>query len=174
MLSIRKAVIPVAGMGTRMLPLTKSSPKEMLPLSRKPCLHHIVEELAAAGIKEVLFITGSRKTAIEDYFDQDVHLLNSLKMAGNDDLVKEISFDHWDISFFYTRQSVPAGLGDAVYQARDFVGRENFVVALGDSVITVDNNPMFNGDPVCSRSGGFNSPAIRRVIGFTGVLRQEA
>jgi UTP--glucose-1-phosphate uridylyltransferase len=132
---IRKAVIPAAGLGTRMLPLTKTQPKEMLPLGKKPCIQYIVEELASAGITQILFITGQKKRAIEDHFDKDTDLEKMLSMSGQKDILEDLKFHDLDVSFFYTRQSVPAGLGHAVSCARDFVCGEPFVIALGDSII---------------------------------------
>ena len=132
---IRKAVIPAAGLGTRMLPLTKSQPKEMLPLGRKPCIQYIVEELASVGVTQILFITGHKKRAIEDHFDKDSELTRMLSLSGQKDILEEMKFEDMDITFFYTRQSIPAGLGHAVSCAKDFVDDEPFIVALGDSVI---------------------------------------
>jgi UDP-glucose pyrophosphorylase (EC 2.7.7.9) len=132
---IRKAVIPAAGLGTRMLPLTKTQPKEMLPLGRKPCIQYIVEELASVGVNQILFITGHKKRAIEDHFDRDNELSRLLSLSGQKDLIKEIEYDDMNVTFFYTRQSIPAGLGHAVGCARDFVGNEPFIIALGDSII---------------------------------------
>ncbi|NMA94783.1 MAG: NTP transferase domain-containing protein, partial [Clostridiales bacterium] len=121
--------------GTRMLPLTKTQPKEMLPLGRKPCIQYIVEELAEAGIEQILFITGYKKRAIEDHFDKDNELNKNLSSSGQKDLLKELAFEDLDVSFFYTRQSIQAGLGHAVACAKDFVGDDSFIIALGDSVI---------------------------------------
>lgn len=132
---IKKAVIPAAGLGTRMLPLTKTQPKEMLPLGRKPCIQYIVEELAAVGVKQVLFITGHKKRAIEDHFDKDNELNRILSLSGQKDILKELAYEDLDITFFYTRQSIPAGLGDAVSYAKDFIGADPFIIALGDSII---------------------------------------
>ncbi len=137
---IRKAVIPAAGLGTRMLPLTKSQPKEMLPLGRKPCIQYIVEELADAGITQILFITGQKKRAIEDHFDKDTGLEKMLSMSGQQDILEELKFHDLDVSYFYTRQSVPQGLGHAVGCARDFICGEPFVIALGDSIIHSDED----------------------------------
>jgi UTP--glucose-1-phosphate uridylyltransferase len=137
---IRKAVIPAAGLGTRMLPLTKTQPKEMLPLGRKPCIQYIVEELASAGITQILFITGQKKRSIEDHFDKDMDLEKMLSMSDQKDILEELKFHDLDVSFFYTRQSVPAGLGHAVSCARDFVCGEPFVIALGDSIIRSNEN----------------------------------
>ncbi len=115
---IRKAVVPVAGLGTRMLPLTRSVPKEMLPLGRKPAIHRVVDELAAAGIEHILFVTSSRKTAIEEYF-----------VPGG----REEGPPPLDYAF--ARQDVPAGNGDAVRLGKAFAGSDPFVVAWGDAVI---------------------------------------
>lgn len=139
---IRKAVIPAAGLGTRMLPLTKTQPKEMLPLGNKPCIQYIVEELASVGVKQILFITGQRKRAIEDHFDKDNELERMLSISGQKDLLDELKFQDLDISFFYTRQSVPAGLGHAVACARDFISDEPFIIALGDSIIHSTESPI--------------------------------
>jgi len=133
--AIKKAVILVAGLGTRLLPATKSQPKEMLPVGRKPAVQYVVEELASAGIEEVLFVTGRAKRSIEDHFDQDETLINRLMTRGKVELLQEISSNDLGVRFFYTRQSVPLGTADAVLQGREFVGDEPFVVALGDSII---------------------------------------
>jgi UTP--glucose-1-phosphate uridylyltransferase len=139
---IRKAVIPAAGLGTRMLPLTKTQPKEMLPLGRKPCIQYIVEELASVGITQILFITGHKKRAIEDHFDKDNELNRMLSLSDQKDLLEELKFEDLDVAFFYTRQSIPAGLGHAVGCAKDFVGDEPFVIALGDSIIHSRENDI--------------------------------
>jgi UTP--glucose-1-phosphate uridylyltransferase len=132
---IKKAVIPASGLGTRMLPLTKTQPKEMLPLGRKPCIQYIVEELASVGVSQILFITGYKKRAIEDHFDKDNELNRTLSMSGQKDILEELAYEDLDISYFYTRQSVQAGLGHAVRCAKDFVGDDPFIIALGDSII---------------------------------------
>jgi len=137
---IKKAVIPAAGLGTRMLPLTKTQPKEMLPLGRKPCIQYIVEELASVGVSQILFITGYKKRAIEDYFDKDNELIRTLSMSGQKDILEELAYEDLDISFFYTRQSIQAGLGHAVRCAKDFVGDDPFIIALGDSIIYSTEN----------------------------------
>ncbi|HZK34110.1 MAG TPA: UTP--glucose-1-phosphate uridylyltransferase [Bacillota bacterium] len=139
---IKKAVIPAAGMGTRMLPLTKTQPKEMLALGRKPCIQYIVEELASVGIEQVLFVTGHNKRSIEDHFDKDNELNSMLSLSGQKELLEELKFEDMDVSFFYTRQSIPAGLGHAVSCAKDFVGNEPFVIALGDSIIYSKENKI--------------------------------
>jgi len=137
---IKKAVIPAAGLGTRMLPLTKTQPKEMLPLGRKPCIQYIVEELASVGVSQILFITGYKKRAIEDHFDKDNELIRTLSMSGQKDILEELAYEDLDISYFYTRQSIQAGLGHAVKCSKDFVGDDPFIIALGDSIIYSNEN----------------------------------
>ncbi|MHB1317669.1 MAG: UTP--glucose-1-phosphate uridylyltransferase [Anaerolineae bacterium] len=133
--SIVKAVIPVAGMGTRLLPATKSQPKEMLPVGRRPVVQYVVEEMEEAGLNEILFITGRKKTAIEDHFDADPELVRLLSAADSYTLLEELNYTETDATFYYTRQSTPLGLADAVRHAERFAGDEPFVVALGDSII---------------------------------------
>lgn len=135
MMRIRKVVIPVAGSGTRLLPVTKSQPKEMLPIGRKPVVQYVVEENLQAGLNEILFVTGRQKTSIEDHFDRDIDLVRKLSESGKSELLKELAYAEADASFFYVRQSVQAGLADAVLRARDFAGSEHFVVSLGDTII---------------------------------------
>jgi UTP--glucose-1-phosphate uridylyltransferase len=129
------AVVPVAGRGTRLLPLAKSQPKEMLPVGRKPVVQYVVEELARCGIGRLLFITGPGKTAIENHFDVDVELVNHLRETGKEELLEELAFEREDLEYFYTRQRRQLGLGHAVLCAEPVVGRQPFVVALGDSII---------------------------------------
>lgn len=154
--AVRKAVIPVAGLGTRLLPVTKSQPKEMLPVGRKPAVQYIVEELEQAGIRDILLVTGRKKTSIEDHFDRDPDLIQRLGASGNQDLVEMLNFAEADTSFYYTRQSTQAGNGDAVRLGRRFAGDELFVVAFGDSII---------------RSAGRQS-VLERMIGVH--VRQQA
>jgi UTP--glucose-1-phosphate uridylyltransferase len=132
---IYKAIVPAAGLGTRLLPATKSQPKEMLPVGRKPVVQYVVEELQAAGLSQILIITGRRKRAIEDHFDPDPVLLSVLEEAGNETMLSELAYIQYKSRFFYTRQSSPKGLGHAVSLGTDFVDDEDCVVALGDSLI---------------------------------------
>lgn len=132
---ILKAIVPAAGLGTRLLPATKSQPKEMLPVGRKPVVQYVVEELQAANLTQILIITGRRKRAIEDHFDPDPMLLSALEQAGNEALLSELSFIQRNSRFFYTRQSSPKGLGHAVALGAEFVDDDDCVVALGDSLI---------------------------------------
>ena len=134
-MDIDLAVIPVAGLGTRLLPATKSQPKEMLPVGRKPVVQYVVEELARAGIQRMLFITGPGKDSIENHFDMDSELIQVLRETGKENLLDELEFTRTPVRYFFTRQRQLLGLGHAVSCARAFVGEQPFVVALGDSII---------------------------------------
>jgi UTP--glucose-1-phosphate uridylyltransferase len=136
---ITKAVIPAAGLGTRLLPATKSMPKEMLPVGRKPVVQYVVEELQAAGLTQMLIITGRRKRAIEDHFDVDPQLASALEEAGNEALLGDLTYLGGRSRFFYTRQSAPKGLGHAIALGADFVDGDDCVVALGDSILAADD-----------------------------------
>ena len=132
--SIRKAIIPAAGLGTRFLPATKAQPKEMLPVVDKPAIQYIIEEAIQSGIRDILVITGRNKRAIEDHFDRNIELEMTLKAQGKYDLlglVEEIS----DVTIHYVRQKEAKGLGHAVLCAKNFVGNEPFAVMLGDDII---------------------------------------
>lgn len=141
-MSIKKAVIPVAGLGTRLLPATKSMPKEMLAVGRKPVVQYVVEELESSGLTDILFVTGRSKRAIEDHFDFNPELYNNLVDNGKDELLESLSFENMKAAFFYVRQNMPKGLGHAIMQSRDFVGNDSFVVALGDSIIREDGRAL--------------------------------
>jgi UTP--glucose-1-phosphate uridylyltransferase len=132
---IRKAVFPAAGFGTRFLPATKASPKEMLPLVDKPLIQHGVEEAKAAGIRDMIIVTGRGKNAIEDHFDVSFELEATLRKKGNDDLLAAVREVTDDADFFYVRQNLPLGLGHAVLRSMDLVGEEPFAVILSDDVI---------------------------------------
>jgi UTP--glucose-1-phosphate uridylyltransferase len=129
------AVIPVAGLGTRLLPATKSQPKEMLPVGRKPVVQYVVEELTRVGITQVLFVTGPGKASIENHFDRNAELVQMLRESGKEELLAALEYDRSAVQYFYTRQRELLGLGHAVSCARSFVGNRPFVVALGDSII---------------------------------------
>jgi len=128
-------VIPVAGLGTRLLPATKSQPKEMLPVGRKPVVQYVVEELTRVGITRVLFITGPGKASIENHFDLNAELIQMLRESGKEELLVALEYERATVQYFYTRQRQSLGLGHAVSCARSFVGNQPFVVALGDSII---------------------------------------
>ena len=134
-LSLTNAVIPVAGLGTRMLPATKSQPKEMLPVGKKPVVQYIVEELQNNDFSNVLFVTGAGKHSIENHFDFDPNLIRTLREGGKEELLEELDFERGAARFFYTRQKTQAGLGDAILHAEQFCGRAPFAVALGDSIL---------------------------------------
>ncbi len=134
-----KAIIPAAGLGTRLLPATKSQPKEMLPVGRKPVLQYVVEELQAAKLRQILIITGRRKRTIEDHFDPDEQLVSALKQAGNEALLADLAYIEGQSRFFFTRQSTPRGLGHAISLGADFAGNDDCVVALGDSLIAAQD-----------------------------------
>ena len=134
-MDINIAVVPVAGLGTRLLPATKSQPKEMLPVGRKPVVQYVVEEMTRVGIKRILFITGPGKTSIENHFDLNLELIQMLRETGKEDLLAEFEFERMPVQYFYTRQRQLLGLGHAVLCAAPFVGDQPFVVALGDSII---------------------------------------
>ena len=133
---VRKAIFPVGGMGTRFLPATKAMPKEMLPIIDRPLIQYAVEEAAAAGIEEFIFVTGRGKHAIEDHFDESVELNHLLSEQGRDDILADIR--GWmpkPGQVFYTRQMAPLGLGHAVWCARHLIGDEPFAVLLADDLV---------------------------------------
>ena len=133
---IRKAVFPVAGLGTRFLPATKAMPKEMLPIVDKPLIHYAVEEAKAAGIEEFFFVTGRAKSAIEDHFDRAFELEATLRERGKTDLLAELEAGLPEPGqIAYTRQQTPLGLGHAVWCARSLVGDEPFAVLLADDLM---------------------------------------
>ncbi|ASJ06242.1 UTP--glucose-1-phosphate uridylyltransferase GalU [Thermococcus pacificus] len=132
---VRKAVIPAAGLGTRMLPITKSMPKEMLPIVDKPVIHYVVEEAIKAGIDDILIITGKGKRAIEDYFDRSFELEYYLREKGNLGQLRQVEEIGEMVDIYYVRQKKPLGLGDAILHAEKHVNGEPFAVLLGDDII---------------------------------------
>lgn len=133
--TLRKAVIPVAGFGTRMLPATKAIPKEMLPVVDKPMIQYIVDECIAAGIKEIVLVTHSSKSAIENHFDINFELAESLIRGNKDALLKELQAISPDVTFIHVRQGEAKGLGHAILCALPAVGNAPFVVMLPDVLI---------------------------------------
>lgn len=133
--SIRKAVIPAAGMGTRFLPATKAMPKEMLPVVDEPAIQYVVEEAAAAGLTEIVMVTGRNKRALEDHFDRAAELEDMLEKRGRFDLLAAVRESTEIARIHYVRQAHLRGLGDAVLTASAFVGNEPFAVLLGDDLI---------------------------------------
>src|SRR5262244_1121486 len=136
--SVRKAVFPAAGLGTRFLPATKAQPKEMLPLVDKPIIQYGVEEAVASGADNIILVTGRGKNAIEDHFDVSVELETFLEARGKREQLDEVRKISNLINFAYVRQGEPLGLGHAVLVARELVGDEPFAVILGDDVIDAD------------------------------------
>jgi UTP--glucose-1-phosphate uridylyltransferase len=132
---ITKAVIPAAGLGTRFLPATKAMPKEMLPVVDKPAIQYVVEEAVAAGLTDVLLITGRNKNALENHFDRATELEALLEQKGDVDRLKKVEFSNDLADMHYVRQGDPRGLGHAVLRARMHVGNQPFAVLLGDDLI---------------------------------------
>ncbi|MES1212008.1 MAG: UTP--glucose-1-phosphate uridylyltransferase GalU [Leifsonia sp.] len=141
---VTKAVIPVAGMGTRFLPATKAMPKEMLPVVDKPAIQYVVEEAVAAGLSDVLMVTGRNKTALENHFDRVGELEAILRSKGEDDKLEKVMYATDLADVHYVRQGDPKGLGHAVLRAKMHVGHEPFAVLLGDDIID-------SRDPLLSR-----------------------
>ena len=135
MKKITHAVIPVAGFGTRMLPLSKSVPKELLPLGNRPSIHYVVEEAIAAGIKHIVLVGHAQKGAIENYFDINAELDNQLRAKGKDELADSLNWLPDDVTISMIRQGKPLGLGHAVLAARPIIGMNNFAVLLPDVVL---------------------------------------
>lgn len=139
-MTITTAVFPVAGMGTRFLPVTKAGPKEMLPIVDKPLIQYVVEEAVAAGIKKLVFVTSAGKRAIEDYFDTNFELETMLEKKGKHDILKTVrNIIPRDVKIVYVRQPSPRGLGDAVLCAKPAVGNEPFAVLLADDIMEHSN-----------------------------------
>ena len=171
--------MPVAGLGTRLLPATKSQPKEMLPVAKKPIVQYVVEELAGSGVQEILFVTGRGKASIENHFDHDPNLLQSLNSGAKKDLIEELAFENLKTHFLYTRQSVQRGLGDAILCGEPFVGHDPFVVALGDSIIGLHGQSR-----ICARMSEVYDrqqaaaviavePVAETQVSFYGVVKPE-
>ena len=137
-MKVRKAVIPAAGLGTRMLPATKTVPKEMLPLVDKPAIHYIIEEAVASGIEDILVVTNRAKSAMDDYFDYTPELEDSLLQAGKSPELEAVRRSADMANIFYVRQKETKGLGHAVWRAKKFVGNEPFAVLLGDDIMMSD------------------------------------
>ena len=168
-MSVDIAVVPVAGRGTRLLPLAKSQPKEMLPMGRKPVVQYVVEELARCGIGRLLFVTGPGKTAIENHFDIDAELIAHLRETGKEELLRELAFEREELEYFYTRQRRQLGLGHAVLCAKAVVGSQSFVVALGDSIIGLHAQ----SDVVRTMIQRFESSQADAVIALEEVPRED-
>ena len=133
--TVRKAIIPAAGLGTRFLPATKSQPKEMLPIVDKPTLQYIIEEAIESGIEEILIVTGRSKKSIEDHFDRSVELELELEQKDKTEMLKMVQDISNMVNIHYIRQKEPKGLGHAIYCAKSFIGNEPFAVLLGDDIV---------------------------------------
>lgn len=134
-MTVKKAIIPAAGLGTRFLPATKSQPKEMLPIVDKPTLQYIIEEAIESGIEEILIITGRNKKSIEDHFDKSVELELELEQKGKTEMLEMVRDISNMVNIHYIRQKEPKGLGHAIHCAKSFIGDEPFAVLLGDDIV---------------------------------------
>lgn len=141
--SVKKAVVPAAGLGTRFLPATKATPKEMLPVVDKPAIQYVVEEAAAAGFSDILMVTGRNKRPLEDHFDRNYELEETLRRKGNRKKLDSITASSRLAGIHYVRQGDPRGLGHAVLCAEAHIGREPFAVLLGDDLID-PRDPLLN------------------------------
>ena len=160
---VRKAVFPVGGLGTRFLPATKAMPKEMLPVVDKPLIQYAVEEALAAGIEEIIFVTGRGKAAIEDFFDHSFELRQMLGERGKDAELHTIDIPVLEPGrVAYTRQQAPLGLGHAVWCARELVGDEPFAILLADDLVMADNPCLKQMVDVFEQTGG-NVVAVQDV-----------
>lgn len=142
MKKVTKAVIPAAGLGTRVLPATKAQPKEMLVIVDKPSLQYIVEELVESGITDIVIVTGRNKNSIEDHFDFSYELENTLQKENKIELLKKVDKISSMANIFYVRQNHPLGLGHAILKAKPFIGDEPFVIALGDDIVYNPERPV--------------------------------
>jgi len=153
-MAVTKAVIPAAGLGTRFLPATKASPKEMLPVVDKPAIQYVVEEAARAGLDDVLMVTGRNKRPLEDHFDRVVELEQTLSAKGDEDKLRLVQQASSIATIHYVRQGDPKGLGHAVLAAAQHVGREPFAVLLGDDLIDPRDPLLETMIAVQEREGG--------------------
>ena len=142
MKKVTKAVIPAAGLGTRVLPATKAQPKEMLVIVDKPSLQYIVEELVESGITDIVIVTGRNKNSIEGHFDFSYELENTLERDGKFELLKKIDDISSMANIYYVRQNHPLGLGHAILKAKSFIGDDPFVIALGDDIVYNPDAPV--------------------------------
>ncbi|MBI3439423.1 MAG: UTP--glucose-1-phosphate uridylyltransferase GalU [Proteobacteria bacterium] len=152
---LRKAVLPVAGLGTRVLPATKAIPKEMLPVFDRPAIQYVVDEALAAGIEHIVFVTGRNKSAIEDYFDRAYELEDTLRLKGKGGLLQELESDLRPAgSMSFVRQQSPLGLGHAVWCARDLIGNEPFAVMLPDMIMMAQPSCLAQMKAAYDKVGG--------------------
>jgi UTP--glucose-1-phosphate uridylyltransferase len=155
MQKVRKAVFPVAGLGTRFLPATKAIPKEMITVVDRPVIQYVVEEAREAGIEHFIFVTGRNKSAIEDHFDHQYELYDMLAKRGKDELLEELRAQQPEAGgVSYTRQQEPLGLGHAVWCARDLVGDEPFALLLPDMIMRAKKSCLRGMVELYERTGG--------------------
>ena len=152
--TVTKAVIPAAGLGTRFLPATKATPKEMLPVVDKPAIQYVVEEAVAAGLDDVLMITGRNKRPLEDHFDRAYEVEEALRSKGDEERLRRVVKSAELATVHYVRQGDPRGLGHAVHCARQHVGRETFAVLLGDDLIDPRDPLLTPMVDLAGREGG--------------------
>ena len=192
-MTVRKAVIPAAGLGTRFLPATKAQPKEMLPVVDKPAIQYVVEEAVRSGIDDILIITGRDKRSLEDHFDRRIELEAELESKGKHDLLTDVRDLSELADIHYVRQGEPLGLGHAVSVARKHVGREPFVVMLGDDIMDEHSTVLaemiatyeergssvvackeFPPDQISAYGCVAYEPAGERLLGITGLVEKPA
>ena len=162
-MKVRKAVIPAAGIGTRMLPATKTIPKEMLPMVDKPVLQYIVEEAVASGIEDILIITNRGKAALDDYFDYNPELEEILRNSGKGEYADAVHAGGDLANIFYVRQKETKGLGHAVARARRFVGDEPFAVLLGDDIMRAPERPVLRQVMDAAEKYGASAVGVQKV-----------
>lgn len=184
-MSIRKVVIPVAGLGTRLLPTTRALPKEMLPVGKYPAIQHVVEEMAAADLTKCLFITSHGKTIIENQFDNNIDISSQPEQNHNSIDPGNFDYSRRGIEFFYTRQQAlpptarPRGTGAAILAAESFVEKEHFAVAYGDTIINTRHTPNFLARMIEShlRHGSACTVGVRPVssdmVGHYGIVTPD-
>ena len=182
---IRKVVIPVAGLGTRLLPTTRALPKEMLPVGKYPAIQHVVEEMAAANLTKCLFITSHSKTIIENQFDNNIDISSQPEQNHNSIDPGQFDYSRRGIEFFYTRQQTlpptvrPRGTGAAILAAESFVESEHFAVAYGDTIINTRHTPNFLARMIEShlRHGSACTVGVRPVssemVGHYGIVKPD-
>jgi UTP--glucose-1-phosphate uridylyltransferase len=168
---INIGVVPVAGRGLSLLPITKSQPKEMLPVGNKPIVQYVVDELIHCGVNRLLFVTGPDKSSIEDHFDINKELIRFLRYQGLEESLSELAFEREQAAYFYTRQRYQNGLGQAILCAESYVNGHRFVAALGDTILGRHHSSAIVGRmiEVFEREGG----AVKGVIAFDEVRQSE-
>ena len=175
-MKVRKAVIPAAGLGTRMLPATKTVPKEMLPMVDKPVLQYIIEEAVAAGIEDILIVTNRAKSAMDDYFDYYPELEHRLEAAGKEKELEAVKQAADLANIFYVRQKETKGLGHAIWRSKRFVGDEPFAVLLGDDIMR-SKTPVIG--QIIAQAERYDSSAVGvqqvsdEVVSKYGVIKAE-